>query len=142
MACGAQSPAVTAPNEATPTSTAVDTKPKATPASIITTACVLHAGSAQGHSDSSGKKSGSCDYGAECVATPGKSAAGDGDVGLKCEDASCSCSWYSIVDDRMFDEPFTLAEPCMDADVAKQVFMEHCMKGLKLYVGPAAAPPP
>lgn len=141
MACGAERPAVTAPNEATPTSTADNSKPTATPASIITTACVLHAGSAQGHSDSSGNKSGSCDYGAECSATPGKATPGDGDVGMKCEEKSCSCSWSSS-DGRMFDEPFTIAELCMDTDMAKRLFMEHCMKGLHLYVGPADAPAP
>jgi hypothetical protein len=110
-----------------------------TPASLVTTPCVLHAGSARGHRDSSGRTGGSCSFGAECFREPGHTAPGDGFVGLTCDETSCSCEWTAAADGGTLRAAFSVAAACADAETSQRLFMEHCMVGLTLYRDDAGA---
>src|SRR5258708_4789933 len=132
--CGADAQPIAAPAPAAESAPLPAPSSTATPWSIVATPCVLHAGSAKGHVDSDGHTSGSCTLGAECRPHPGNAASGDGFVDLTCENASCTCAWSSATDKRGLHASFVAETICVDVDVAKRIFMGHCMKGLRLYV--------
>lgn len=72
---------------------------------------------------------------------PGKAAKGDGFVGVKCDELSCSCEWSSATDARVLRSAFSIAAPCTDGDTAKKLFLERCMHGLTIYKDDAGVTP-
>ncbi len=144
IACGATQPPSTSVPTPTPTPTATATS---TPdpvlgngAHLITSPCVVHAGSAHrsSHKDSradASVTSMSCNFGAECFVVAGQPHAGDGFVSVTCEDTACRCEWTTPTAPAPLREPFTLAKAPDDSAACKRLLVERCMKGVPLQSG-------
>ncbi|MGE0784670.1 MAG: hypothetical protein AB7S26_03205 [Sandaracinaceae bacterium] len=97
--------------------------------------CVLHAGSVNGRTSASGEVEASCTFDAECIEHVGQGGESptDGFISLSCEGLRCSCSVERIGDHATtFREEFAIEDPCIDANIMRGIFLEHCMTGSEL----------
>lgn len=96
--------------------------------------CVLHSGDARGRRGRDGVVTGRCSFDAECIAAPGGARdPADGFIRLRCENRACECTVErtgSGAEPAAF--PFTAEEPCANAILARELFVEHCMVGSEL----------
>lgn len=74
---------------------------------------------------------GSCVIGASCIAQQGKDTPGDGSVGLRCANGRCSCLLEPLTPPGPSVE-FHFPATCMTYARAKQLMLEHCLKGMPL----------
>jgi hypothetical protein len=131
-------------SQATSSSTAA--QPASSGARLVTSPCVLNAGGGKsaGHRDADGGgsvASASCWFGAECFETPGQAKAGDGFVGVSCEDTACQCEWRTPASEPPLHESFTLAAVPGDSDTCRRLLVDRCMVGMRL-ASPDAGPGP
>jgi hypothetical protein len=92
----------------------------------------------EAHRDA-GTLSASCWYDAECFETPGQTQAGDGFVSVSCEETACQCEWRTPGSDPPLRAAFTLDAVPAAADVCRNVLLDRCMIGMRLYSGDAGA---
>ena len=106
----------------------------ATGAAIVTTPCVLHAGSSHAeHTPDGGAQGVTCSVNAECVAVPGKPARGDGFVDVDCDGSACACTWQSAVTPPATRrDPFTHDHLPTEPDACKRVLIDRCLAGMKV----------
>jgi len=138
VACGGPQTQGTSPSPAA--------QPATNGARLVTSPCVLDAGGGKssGHRDPDGGgtvASASCWFGAECFETPGQTRAGDGFVGVSCEDTACQCEWRTPASDPPLRTPFTLDAVPGDPDACRHLLVERCMVGMHLDSSDAGSKP-
>lgn len=147
-ASGASPPASTAPGfapsssaapvtsappvgSAAPSTSASTSEPASPGAAIVTSPCVLHAGTSRSQkSKSTGVVHASCSFGAECFVAHGVDTPGDGFVAVSCEDTACYCEWSKPYTDDAVREPFSLDAP-PGSDTCRTELLRRCMRGMR-----------